>query len=313
MSSSQARTDPIVTVVRPGDTTKTNPFTIVVLSNPCLETPWRSGVFAVDPITSDQPAFEGCVHYINESLFGGLPGQVESFIADPAIAPFIRLVSLFFDGLPTADGHALVAQDRVSNLVLARRAAFRPFLARYGLSADVVYAVTGSRSHTRASAWFTSDDDNGAGVPFTLDGQDLTHRFDVLIPGTVALPVTSTSLTALHEFGHALSSYSNGMVVDLYVDGTPGLNKRRGQPIPPVFCTYNGTPLAADHHRDGLGYPRGWRSYHGALLDPANPAVMDDYWRAAAGPEACRHDQITCRFLLDRLRAKILRPDPEVK
>jgi hypothetical protein len=298
----------IVKVIREGDVSKANPFTIVAVSNPCLETPWRSGVFAIDPITSDRALFDGCVEYIHESLFGALPGQAENLLAEESIGPFIRLVSLFIDDLSVEDTNALVAQDDLSNLVIARRTAVRPLLAKYGLSADVVYAVTASKTHSRASAWFTTDDDSQGGVSFTLDGQNLSHRYHSLVPGTVALPATSTSLTALHEFCHALSSYSNGMVVDLYVDANVGLNNRRGRPIPPVFSTYNGITVASDPERDGLGYPRSWQSYHGALVDSTNPAIMDDYWRAASGPESCRHDQITRQFLMDRMRAKISRP-----
>jgi hypothetical protein len=298
---------PTVKVIREGDTSKPNAFTIVIVSNPALETPWHSGTFAVDSITNNEANFDGCVAYINESLFGDLPGQAETFLADPTIGPYIRLVSLFVDGLPAQDANALVAQDDVSNIAVARRTVFAPFLARFELSADIAYAVTASATHTRASAWFMSDDDAQGGVPFTLNGVSLVHRYHHLIPGTVALPVTSTSLTALHELGHALSSYTNGMVVDLYVDSREGLNNRQGRPIPHDFATYNGEAIVADPSRDSLGYPVGWQSYHCSLLDPANPAVMDDYWKAKGGPEACRHDAITRRFLADRLRAKISR------
>jgi hypothetical protein len=39
-------------------------------------------------------------------------------------------------------------------------------------------------------------------------------------------------------------------------------------------------------------------------VDPANPAVMDDYTRAGNALN-CRHDAITRRFLVDRIVAKI--------
>ena len=124
----------------------------------------------------------------------------------------------------------------------------------------------------------------------------------------MAIHRNSRSLTALHEFGHALSSYSNGSVVDLYVDSSAGLNNKRGRPIPGTFATYSGIPLASDTARDGLGYPPGWQSYHGELLDPAAPAVMDNYWAAPSGiPEHCVHDRITRQFLTERLLVKISR------
>ena len=296
---------PEIRVLRAGDTAKPDPFTICVVSNPALEAPWRSGQFILDPLTATKDRFDNSVRYIEQALFGALPDQAETFLGDPSIGPRVRFVSLFVAGLPAADANSLVAQDAMSNLLVARRSVFNAFLARHGLAADVVYAISGSESHDRASAWFTSDDDAGPGVPFALDGVWLHHRFRSLIPGTIAQPTTSTSLTALHEFGHALSSYSNGQIVDLYVDSGPGANNKRGRPIPLQFAVYDGTVFAADGTRDGLGYPPHWQSYHCALHDPVRPAVMDNYWLASDGvPERCQHDEITRRFLLDRVRAK---------
>jgi hypothetical protein len=300
--------DPVLRVIRAGDTSRPNPFTICVISNPALEAPWKSGQFVVDPITAHQADFDSSVTYVVDALFGALSGQAEVFLGDPALAPSIRVVSLFVSGLQAVDANSLVGQDSVSNLLIARRTAFVPFLARFGLVADVAYAISHSESHTRASAWFTSDDDARGGIPFTLDGSSLMHRFYALIPGTIAQHSTSTSLTALHEFGHALSSYSNGSVVDLYVDSNQGVNNKRGRAIPAQFGVYDGTALAADPSRDGLGYESGWQSYHCELNDPAFPAVMDNYWRANGGvPARCQHDRITRMFLLDRVRAKLAR------
>jgi hypothetical protein len=218
------------------------------------------------------------------------------------------VVSLFVPGRPAEDSNALVAQDALSNLLVARRSVFVPFLTRYGLQADVAYAVSAAASHDRASAWFTSDDDARTGCPFAVDGVTLYHRHHHLIPGTVAIHANSKSLTALHEFGHALSSYTNGSIVDLYVDSSPGLNNKRGRPIPATFATYSGIDLPADVARDGPGYPTGWQSYHCELIDSAVPAIMDNYWAAPGGvPEHCLHDRITRQFLRERLLVKICR------
>jgi hypothetical protein len=303
---------PVIKVLRQGDATKPDPFTIVIASNPALEAPWKSNTFVVDPITAAQPAFDACADYVVDSLFGTLPGQAEALLADPAIGPRVKIVSLFISGLNPEDSNSLVAQDGVSNIAIARRTVFSPFLGRYGLQADVAYAVTSSPTHTRASAWFTSDDDTRGGVAFSLDGSTYVHRYHHVIPGTIALPVTSKSLTALHEFGHALSSYTNGSIVDLYIDDGPGLNSKIGRPIPAgpaSFSTYNGTGMQTDLTRDGLGYPAGWQSYHCELNDTAYPAVMDNYWLAGGGatPESCQHDKITRKFLIDRLLAKVSR------
>ena len=104
---------PIITTIRPGDTTKTDPFTVVIVSNPALEAPWKSGNFVIDPITSMQVAFNAAVAQIDSALFGLLPGQRERFIADPAIAPKIRVVSVFVSGLPAQDSNSLVGEDGV--------------------------------------------------------------------------------------------------------------------------------------------------------------------------------------------------------
>jgi hypothetical protein len=298
-----------IKTLRPGDSgLKSDPFTIAIIANPALERPWNSGNFVVDPLMANEPAFDSCAQYIQDVLFGNLPQQRERFLGDPAIEPHVRLVSLFVAGLPPDSTTSLVGEDGVSSLLVARRTAFASLLAGYGLRADVVYAVSSSTTHNRASAWFTSDDDSRAGTPFMLDGLRFYHRHYSAIPGTVALPANSYSLTALHEFGHALSSYSNGSVMDLYVDGEVGLNKKLGLPIPAQFANYNGTQIAADTRRDGMSYPAGWQTYHGELLDQTAPAIMDDYWLAPGGvPEHCLHDRITRQFLTDRLWAKINR------
>jgi hypothetical protein len=296
-----------INTLRPGDTTKPDPFTVVILSNPALEAPWNSGTFVVDPITSMQAAFNTAASRIVSALFALAPGQRERFIADPSIGPRIRVISAFVSGVPAQHSNSLVGQDPVSTLLVARRAVFMPFLAGIGINvADVVYAVSLSETHRRASAWFTSDDDAKGGIGFTLDSGMFSHRFFNLVPGTVAIHASTDSLTPLHEFGHALSSYTNGKVVDLYTDSGPGINNKSGRPIPPHFDSYDGSASASDLTRDGLGYPAGWSSYHGELIDPALPAVMDNYF-AAGTPETCQHDTITRQFLIDRLRAKISR------
>ncbi len=301
--------DPIINVLKGGDTNKTNPFTICIVANPALEAPWESGQFIEDPILSDQNAFDACASYIVDVLFGNLPGQAENFLgSEPEIGSRIRVVSIFAAVLTPEDSNSLVAQDGMSNTLVARRTSFLPFLQRFGLAADVAYAVSASVSHTRASAWFTTDDDDKAGVEFTLDGVKRCHRFYNQIPGTVGIHATANSLTALHEFGHALSSYSNGKVVDLYVDSSPGLNCKRGRPIPAAFGNYDGHQFLSDPSRNGLGYEPGWQSYHCELIAASFPAVMDDYWQSPDHvPEHCEHDGITRQFLMDRLRAKISR------
>jgi hypothetical protein len=298
--------EPTIRVLHPGDTSKADPFTICIIANPALEAPWKSGQFILDPIAADPMAFDSTVSYIESCLFGLLPAQMEAPLADPAIEPKVRVVTVFAPGLSAEDKNSLVANDSVSNQLIARRTAFSSFLARFGLHADIAYAVSASESHNRATAWFTSDDDARGGVSFILDGVNFVHRFFNLIPGTIAIHTTANSLTALHEFQHALSSYSNGSIVDLYVDSSPAVNCKRGRPIPPDFGDYDGTVFSTDPIRNGLGYEPGWTSYHCALIDPRLPAVMDNYFRGST-PESCQNDEITRRFIFDRLSAKLSR------
>lgn len=295
-------------VIRTG-AAKSNPFTICIIANPALEAPWQSGIFIADPIIAKPEAvFNAAAAYIEAALFGGLPQQAERLLGDPAIALSVRLVSIFDQGVAPQAASSLVGQHLASSLLVARRSVFKAFLASYGLSADIAYAVSASTSHTRASAWFTSDDDAGAGVPFTLDGVQLFHRFNNIIPGTIAIHSTANSVTAAHEFQHAISSYTNGSIVDLYVDSPPALNCGVGRPIPVVFGSYNASSFNSDQSRDHIGYPPQWTSYHCALTNPNFPALMDDYWKSSTVPEVCENDEITHQFVIDQVMAKINRP-----
>ena len=71
-------------------------------------------------------------------------------------------------------------------------------------TAVTIVRLAGELNHW-SSAWFTTDDDSGPGVPFVLDGTTFQHRRRYEIPGTVAIHRSATSLTAAHELSHALS------------------------------------------------------------------------------------------------------------
>ena len=269
-----------ITTIRAGET-KMNPLTIVLIANPWLEAPFNSGQFIADPIMADQAAFNTCVDYIEGNLFCTMEGQKEQLLADGKFVNKVKLVSIFDDTLISSSANALIAQDDMSNILIPRRDQFTPFLSLYNLKADVAYAVSNSKSHSRASAWFTTDDDTQAGVVFQLDGVPLTHRYYSAIPGTVAMHVSDTTgMTAIHEFGHALSSYSNGSIVDLYVDSPTAVNNKLGRPIPGQFDTYQASTYVSDASRGPLGYPPGWDSYHCELNNSVYPAIMDNYWCA---------------------------------
>jgi hypothetical protein len=295
-----------VQVLRQGPS-KANPFTIVIVSNPVLKL--MTGGLVADPIIANRPAFDAAVRQIDDCLFGLLPGQAERLLSDPAVVGGVRVVALFVSGSVIVDANCLVSEEAFGQLIAPRQDKFKPFLRRFnfGQEIDIAFAVSASSRFTRESARPMIDDNSRPGSPFTLDGVGLQHRHYNDMPGVVAMHQNSTSVTALHEFGHALSSTTNGLVTDLYIPhSSPEVNVRVGRPIPLTFGTLNGATFLSDPNRDGLTYPGHWTSYHCELLDPTVPAVMDNYPQAG-NPLQCRHDAITRRFLLDRMVAKINR------
>ncbi len=284
---------------------KARPFTVLIIANPTLEAPRGSYQFVADPIRTMQAAFDAAAQYVVDSLLCRLPSQRESLFT-AAMAAALRVVTVFDSTLAVGDGTSLVAQDSDSLQLIGRSQVLNAFVSGCGEFPDVVFAVSASVTHTRSTTWFTQDDDTRPGVSFVYDGVNRTHRFWNLVPGMVSLHVTADALTALHEFQHAISSYTNGSIVDLYVDGATAFNRKNGRPIPSDFCTYNGVTIAADPNRDGLGYPVAWTSYHPAQHNPALPSVMDNYYLGAP-PNACENDLVTRQFVIDRITAKMSR------
>lgn len=306
-------TNATIRILRQGNTNKPNPFTIAIVANPVLESPWKSAQYILDPISPDEAGFDHCAQSIVNILFGYTTNQAESLLQDPSVVSHIRIVSLFPQNLSIDPANALIAQDSRSSLLIPLRDNFRGFLKKYELEADIAYAVTMSTSHNRAAAYHTTDDDEGDGVQFTLDGIPYFHRYYTKIPGTIAIHMSEQSITPLHEFGHAISSYSNGMIVDLYTGDQRGINSKLGRPIPASFGSYDGYSYQTDPSRDSLGYNPNWKSYHCELTPPLNgisvPTIMDDYFQVSAGasPTDCQFDKITKAFILDRVRAKVNR------
>lgn len=293
------------TVIAPG-AQKAAPFTICIIANPFLEAPWRSGVIAPDPIIGQPVIFTAATQYICDAIFGRQPRQAEFMLGNTAIAPQVRVLCLYEPNLPQILANALVGLDAMSTMVIARRQAIASFLGTREIVADVAYAVSANDSHTRASAWPADDDVGRGGVPFTVDGSNYLHAYYSTIPGTIAIHSSAMALTALHEMQHALGSYQNGQITDLYVDSSAAINCKSGRPIPLQFASYQGTHLSSDTVRDSLGYPAGWSSYHCVLHDPARPAIMDNYWQTQ-DPVTCQNDYITRSFVLDRINAKLSR------
>lgn len=289
---------------------KDRPYTIAVVANAAIEAA-AGGSFATDPVLTNRPAYHTAVSYCLQNLFA----VTEDLLRASDLDAHFRIVSVFDNSLPAVEANSL-AHEINPNLMETRRVALAPFLSRYQESADIVLVLHGSTTHTRATAWFTSDDATSSSTPFTYDGAAHVHGHVPSIPGSAAIPlsVDTTGLTAFHEFGHAASDFVNGKVVDLYVDGSPGgfqVNKKfrasATDAVPASFATYNAASYGSDSARDGLGYPSTWKSYHPSLIDPSRPNAMDNYWFAFDDPLFCRLDQLTYDFLRDRVTAKVFR------
>lgn len=297
---------------RPGDPTRKDAFFILLINNPALERPWNSGNFVPDMVggagSADRNLFISSVRGFIDNLFGNTPGQAEKLLSDSPHVNKIKVASLYVWDLAPGNATALVGEevDSGTGILVARRGVVPAYLRSLNLNPDIVLIVSNSPTNKRASAYGTTDNDARGGDAFTYDGRRLYHRYFHTIPGMSALHTTSDALTAAHEFGHAFSSYTNGFITDLYVDGGTEFNRKTGRPIPAVFATYKSVAYASDQTRDGLGYPESWISYHPGLVDPAQPALMDNFYYST-GYVASKHDRITKRYVLDRVEAKVFR------
>jgi len=203
-----------------------------------------------------------------------------------------------------------LVEEVVPNVARPRQRAIADYLEGLGIACDVALVVHGSMNYTRASAKFTIDDRSSGKVSFRMDGKKFYFGRATKVPGVATLSYYSFDLshTPLHEFGHAASESTNGRIIDLYHDDLDPtalqINKRQGRPIPATFAKYDGDEFDSDPVRDHIGYGPGWSSYHPALTDTTVPNLMDDYWQAQSDPLACRFDDLTKSWLLDRIEAK---------
>lgn len=299
---------------RVGDETKPDPMFILVVNNIALPDPANPGAYRADLAATgfgsrDKTLFTDTAEYIARNILGRLPNQIDQVLSDSPDVLKIRIWSMYVFGLVANEATNLIEEDATvgSTIIAPRRDAVVRMLAYLGVDPDIVFVVTNSPTHNRAAAYGTTDDDARGGIATTLNGQPLVHRFHHLIPGMAAIHTATTGMTAAHEFGHAFSSYTNGYVTDLYVDGGNALNRLSGRPIPATFAEYGGRTFASDATRDGLGYPATWSSYRSELLDPARPAIMDDYRQGSIGGFFSRHDALTKAYQLDRVAAKVRR------
>jgi len=185
---------------------------------------------------------------------------------------------------------------------------------------DVVYVVTASKTHTRSSARYTFDDESKPGRSFSLNfGKEkwaLRHDPYAKIPGVVAYSAWDDRLkTPIHEFAHAMSSTTNGAILDEYYDELPemlmsvrAVNKhfwqpQQGQSLPEQFAEYalkDGKPLTIRTDR-GRHAPPDWKTYVPARENLPTPCTMD------FSDDAFEFDLLIKQYMHDRLAAKTQR------
>ncbi|MFQ5864372.1 MAG: hypothetical protein ACE5IW_03990 [bacterium] len=232
-------------------TTKENPYTVVILANPFIESPSNSSSkpaeFKIDPILNKPDIFKAKVSLI-------LSGLANNYVVQHFM-PKIRFVAIFdpamgeldqFDQKRILTGEELkdMSSDQQKWHEMAARALCREYFVggiigpvqgrinrylerRYPAigRTDIVFAVTASETHIRSSARFTVDDETGVADSFifraTPDAPQLKgyYRPYAEIPGMVAYSAWDERLkTPIHEFAHAMSSSKNGLIDDEYYD-----------------------------------------------------------------------------------------------
>ncbi len=232
---------------------KTNPepYTIVILANPFIESPATSSSkraeFKADPILNEPDIFKDKVSLIMSSLTNNdvvqyfMPKMRFVAIFDPAMGKVNQLEGkriLTDDELKGTKpdeqkwhemgSRALCREYPVGEVIEPVQGRINRYLERaYPIigRVDVVFAVTASDTHIRSSARFTVDNDTDLASSFLFrtnpdaPPQRGFYRPRARIPGMVAYSAWDDRLkTPIHEFTHAMSSTKNGLIDDEYYD-----------------------------------------------------------------------------------------------
>jgi hypothetical protein len=298
-------------ILEAGDPGKLAPLTLAIVANPFLLDE-IDNTLSQDPILQAKAAFEQSARYIADNILGNVPGQAENLFGTSQLFGKLQVIRFFADDLALSAANALVRLDDGSNILIPSAPAIKNFTAQNGFQADIVAVVSASLTHTRASAVPATDGPPLGGVPFNLDGTVYHHVHRSQNPGCFAIHVTRRSMTPLHEFQHALSSYDNGAILDLYLDWFPAggvvINKRQRTTANTNthFATYAGKQYLSSPNRGPIPYPAAWKCIHPELHNPGRYSLMDNF-PADSNPLACENDKITRAFLVDRLIARMNR------
>ncbi|MCU0644016.1 MAG: hypothetical protein MUC94_07110 [bacterium] len=212
-----------------------NPFTIAIVANPEILKEDQSGVIS-DPILKDKSLFAKVVARILRSFVNN------ELLNLPEILTRIRFVTVFTaenkaSGKPEFD-NALCEEilSEPANIIYPRQKQLNAYVKecltheKMSDCVDIIFAISGSENHTRSSAAFTAEDKSGdpekGDVRFRLKTNSMSrkgyHKCKVDekgLPGAIALSAWDDRLkTPVHELAHAISSESNGVIVDEYLD-----------------------------------------------------------------------------------------------
>jgi len=337
------------------------PYTIVFVANPKIHKRIGPPAFEKDPIINDLDLF---LRGVDRALAGleadDVLGRPEIWsrvrvitIFDPCVAE-----ALVEEYQTTAVIDGQVIDNLVNPMESANFAkVIENHLTSIGLDltdVDVVFAMTASPTHDRSTAYYadwdeltvTRENQSAPGKEFGYapdpnsqkDGEILApvlnvspffrkHDFGSESFGRVALNVVGARQKVfIHEFAHAMSSASHGMICDEYADQfyvehiclenapppTPkfyvnriernkaGLPDNRVIPVHEIFAEYNGVLFHSD-----LAHPsarENWVGYFPERHSPGLGCIMD----RETGPY--RFDKLISRFMYDRLVAKLNRP-----
>jgi hypothetical protein len=339
------------------------PYTIAFVANPKIRRRPASATatptYQTDPIINDLDLFLKSVDRALISL------QRDDVLGRPEIWSRIRVITIFDQEADTDLVEEFQRVNAVDEQVIDHIVGPRPY-ENFGIvinrnlpdelkkHIDVVFAMTASHTHDRSSAYYADLDEmtdvaknqSNAGKPFLYNpdpdnrkGTEITVAGCGTAPyfcshddfsecfGRVALSVFGArQKTFIHEFAHAMSSVSHGMICDEYTDPffahdechhshaptAPApfyVNRiQRAKPTDPgkfihvheIFTAYNGAVFHSD-----LTHPsavEGWTGYFPARHSPGETCIMDREF----GPY--RFDKLISRFMYDRLVAKLNRP-----
>jgi hypothetical protein len=188
-----------VRLLQPGEA-KARPYTVVFVANPGIQAAVGS-TFTSDAILTNRAGYHDVVGFSFHNLFG----MAEDILRQGDIDARMRMVSVFDSSRPADAANSLAHEIPQSTTMETRRSVLAPFLATFGIVADMVFVIHGSTTHTRASAWYTTDDSALGGTAYNYDGVARVHGHFPRIPGSAAVPVSvdTSGLTVIHEFAHA--------------------------------------------------------------------------------------------------------------